>query len=166
MNKKMTLLAGAISSVLSGAALADINNILISEYVEGSSNNKAIELLNTSDTDFIFDDSYGLYYGSHENMIQAADGTSVLEGVTVPANGTVVIVNPDASDALKNAVSANGAKAVVAGTYDEVRYSAMNFNGDDAVWIASASDSEKVHDIIGVNAVSYTHLTLPTIYSV
>ena len=151
MNKKMTLLAGAISSVLSGAALADINNIIISEYVEGSSNNKAIELLNTSDTDFIFDDSYGLYYGSHENMIQAADGTSVLEGVTVPANGTVVIVNPDASDALKNAVSANGAKAVVAGTYDEVRYSAMNFNGDDAVWIASASDSEKVHDIIGVN---------------
>ena len=38
---KKKILALAIGGVLSAGAYADINDILISEYVEGSSNNKA-----------------------------------------------------------------------------------------------------------------------------
>ncbi len=52
MNKKMTLLAGAISSVLSGAALADINDIIITEYVEGSASNKAVEISNIGTSNY------------------------------------------------------------------------------------------------------------------
>ncbi|OAN18125.1 nuclease [Photobacterium jeanii] len=46
MNKKVTLLSAAIASILAAPAMANINDVIISEYVEGSSYNKAIELTN------------------------------------------------------------------------------------------------------------------------
>ena len=44
MTIKQSVLAAAIASTLTAPAFAEL---VISEYVEGSSNNKAIELLNT-----------------------------------------------------------------------------------------------------------------------
>ena len=45
MTIKQSVLAAAIASTLTAPAFAEL---VISEYVEGSSNNKAIELLNLS----------------------------------------------------------------------------------------------------------------------
>ncbi|OZS45304.1 ExeM/NucH family extracellular endonuclease [Photobacterium sanguinicancri] len=51
MNKKVTLLSAAIASVLAAPAMAGINDIIISEYVEGTSYNKAVELAATPCSD-------------------------------------------------------------------------------------------------------------------
>ncbi|MDF2154705.1 ExeM/NucH family extracellular endonuclease [Vibrio sp. CAU 1672] len=157
MNKKMTLLAGAISSVLSGAALADINNIIISEYVEGGvsnyATNSAIEITNTGITDFTFNGDYALYFSSYKNKVVLPDGsTPVLDGVTVPANGSIVIINSDATDSLQSAISDNGITPIIAGSFSQVKYNALNFNGGEAVWIAKSADADDIHDIIGKNS--------------
>lgn len=152
MNKKMTLLAGAISSVLSGAALADINDIIISEYVEGSDDNKAIELLNTGDTDFTFDATYTLFRADakYTNEIQSKTKGHLLDGQIIPAKGTLTIINENASQALKDAITANSGAIVEAHGYEGGFYNSMTFNGDDTVFLAKKSASSEVHDLIGL----------------
>ncbi|MGF1724021.1 ExeM/NucH family extracellular endonuclease [Photobacterium nomapromontoriensis] len=153
MNNKLTLLSAAVATALAAPAMAGINDIIISEYVEGSSNNKAIEITNTDATDYTFDDTIGLYYdgGKYTNIIKSSNGKSIVSGVTVPAQKSVVFINHDASQALIDAVTANGSSVVKAGTYDEVSHSAMNFNGDDSVFLAKTTDTKNnIHDIIGV----------------
>ncbi len=152
MSKKITLLAGAISSVLSGAALADINNIIISEYVEGSSSNKAIEITNTGTTAHTFDGTLSLYYSSYKNQIKNADGANVLQGKTLQPGQSLVVVNADASADMRNFIKRLGGEEsmIVAGSYEQVRHSAMNFNGDDAVWLGTSGNAEDVKDIFGI----------------
>ncbi|HDY7712940.1 TPA: ExeM/NucH family extracellular endonuclease [Vibrio vulnificus] len=151
MNKKMTLLAGAISSVLSGAALADINDIIITEYVEGSASNKALEISNIGTSNYTFDGTLSLYYSSYKNVIKNSKGQNVLEGITLAPGKSIVVVNGDSSTELRQYVERLGGKdaLVVAGTYDQVQHSAMNFNGDDAVWLGVGSDASGVKDIFG-----------------
>ncbi|MGL1039539.1 ExeM/NucH family extracellular endonuclease [Vibrio vulnificus] len=151
MNKKMTLLAGAISSVLSGAALADINDIIITEYVEGSASNKAVEISNIGTSNYTFDGTLSLYYSSYKNVIKNSKGQNVLEGITLAPGKSIVVVNGDSSTELRQYVERLGGKdaLVVAGTYDQVQHSAMNFNGDDAVWLGVGSDASGVKDIFG-----------------
>ncbi|MCU8561708.1 ExeM/NucH family extracellular endonuclease [Vibrio vulnificus] len=151
MNKKMTLLAGAISSVLSGAALADINDIIITEYVEGSASNKAVEISNIGTSNHTFDGTLSLYYSSYKNVIKNSKGQNVLEGITLAPGKSIVVVNGDSSTELRQYVERLGGKdaLVVAGTYDQVQHSAMNFNGDDAVWLGVGSDTSGVKDIFG-----------------
>ncbi|HDY7423814.1 TPA: ExeM/NucH family extracellular endonuclease [Vibrio vulnificus] len=151
MNKKMTLLAGAISSVLSGAALADINDIIITEYVEGSASNKAVEISNIGTSSYTFDGTLSLYYSSYKNVIKNSKGQNVLEGITLAPGKSIVVVNGDSSTELRQYVERLGGKdaLVVAGTYDQVQHSAMNFNGDDAVWLGVGSDASGVKDIFG-----------------
>ncbi|MCA4023266.1 ExeM/NucH family extracellular endonuclease [Vibrio vulnificus] len=151
MNKKMTLLAGAISSVLSGAALADINDIIITEYMEGGYNNKAVEISNIGTSNYTFDGTLSLYYSSYKNVIKNSKGQNVLEGITLAPGKSIVVVNGDSSTELRQYVERLGGKdaLVVAGTYDQVQHSAMNFNGDDAVWLGVGSDASGVKDIFG-----------------
>ncbi|MGF1685396.1 ExeM/NucH family extracellular endonuclease [Photobacterium japonica] len=153
MNNKLTLLSAAVATALSAPAMAGINDIIISEYVEGSSYNKAIEITNTGDTNYTFGSDIGLYYytGSYLNQIQQSDKSSVLEGITVPAQQTVVVIHPDSKQPLIDAIEANGATFVKAGTYDEVRHNGMNFTGDDSVMLAATSNTlDNIHDIVGV----------------
>lgn len=161
MNRKMTLLAGAISSVLSGAALADINHILISEYVDGSGSyakNTAVELTNTGSTDYTFDDTVGLFYSSYKNQVLVAgsgdgqgkgNGTSILTGKTIPAGKSLVIVNGDATAELTDYVEQNGGILLKTGNWTTDKYDSLNFNGGEAVWIGS---KDAPLDIIGENS--------------
>ncbi|RBW65571.1 nuclease [Vibrionales bacterium C3R12] len=153
MNKKITILAGAISCALSGAALADINDIVITEYVEGSAQNKAVEISNLHATqNYTFDGTLGLYYSSHKNQIKNASNANVLTGITIPAGESIVIVNGEVnSDVVRYIERLSGRDNAVinAGTYDEVAHSAMNFNGDDAVWLGTSDNAAGVKDIFG-----------------
>ena len=154
MNKKMTLLAGAISSVLSGAAFADINDIIISEYVEGSASNKAVEITNIGSAAHTFDGTLSLYYSSYKNQIKDKDGNNVLKGKdgrTLQPGKSIVVINGDAGAEMRAFIERLGGKdvTVVAGTYDEVKHSAMNFNGDDAVWLGTSSAEADIKDIFG-----------------
>ena len=146
MNKKILTLA--IGSVLSAGAYADINNILITEYVEGTANNKAIELTNYG-AEYTFTATDTLQYSSYDNVIQNAAKENVLEGVTIGAGETIVIANGGAEAELLAAVTANSARVILSGTYDEAKYNSMNFNGDDHVALV---DGSTTLDVIGTDS--------------
>ncbi|WP_022941574.1 ExeM/NucH family extracellular endonuclease [Psychromonas hadalis] len=154
MNRNMskTILALAIGSALSLGVQADISNILITEYVEGSVQNKAIEISNTGSAPYTFTGNIVLKQNitGYNNTMYNASGASLLEGVTLSAGQTIVIVHPEASDALKDAVTSSGATMLVAGSYDEVKYNSLGFNGDDSVAIYD-TDAGTVVDMIGVD---------------
>ncbi|WP_252179869.1 ExeM/NucH family extracellular endonuclease [Endozoicomonas sp. 4G] len=112
-----TLLATMMT--VSSTANADL---LISEYVEGSSYNKAIELYNTSDSDNIDLSGYKLVLLRNG----AADNTVTLNlSGTLESNQTYLIVNNQASDEMQENASL-------------VTNDAMDFNGDDPMQLQNA----------------------------
>ncbi|MFT6987198.1 MAG: putative extracellular nuclease [Psychromonas sp.] len=142
---KKKILALAISSVLSAGAQAAITDILITEYVEGTANNKAIELTNTG-AEYTFTATDTLQYSSYDNVIYDAAKVNVLEGITIAANETIVIANGSSETNLTDAVVSNGARLFLTGTYDEAGYNSLNFNGDDHVALV---DDGTILDVIG-----------------
>ncbi|MCT4795491.1 chitobiase/beta-hexosaminidase C-terminal domain-containing protein [Exiguobacterium alkaliphilum] len=122
--KKMTglalsvgLIASSLTPIAANVQAEGLNatDLFISEYVEGSSNNKAIELFNgTSSVINLADYKLELYTNG-----SATVGTTLNLTGTLQPGATYVIVNGSASDALK-------AKA-------NVTSGVTNFNGDDAL---------------------------------
>lgn len=96
-------------------------NLVISEYVEGSSYNKAVELFNNSTTPLSLD---GYTLSLYSNGNTEANNTLDLTG-ELAANSTYVIVNGNASVELKE--KADQLSAVT------------NFNGDDALVLTQGS---------------------------
>ncbi|HHP0482015.1 TPA: ExeM/NucH family extracellular endonuclease [Vibrio campbellii] len=125
---KPSLLALTIASALSANANAEI---ILSQYVEGGSYNKAVEIANTGDAAVTLT---GYELAKSSNGGGTWGSTFDLSQVTLQANQVYVLAHGDASDAIK----------VVA---DHTEKSVANFNGDDP--IALLKDGE-VHDIIGV----------------
>lgn len=113
-NTKLTPLALVIAS-LSAPASA---NLIISEYVEGSSNNKAVELYNTSDSELSLTGYTISLYSNGNGDLAKPNNTLDLTG-SLAAGETFVIINAGAGDELK-------AKA---DTESTITY----FNGDDAL---------------------------------
>jgi predicted extracellular nuclease len=111
LKTKITPLALVIAS-LSAPVSA---NLIISEYVEGSSNNKAIELYNTSTSEISLD---GYTLNLYSNGKTTVGNTIDLSG-NLSANSTYVIVNSSSVSELK-------AKA-------DIESGVSNFNGDDAL---------------------------------
>lgn len=122
--KKMTglalsvgLIASSLTPIAANVQAEGLNatDLFISEYVEGSSNNKAIELFNgTSSVINLADYKLELYTNG-----SATVGTTLNLTGTLQPGATYVIVNGSASDALK--ARANVTSGVT------------NFNGDDAL---------------------------------
>ncbi|RUO63549.1 ExeM/NucH family extracellular endonuclease [Pseudidiomarina insulisalsae] len=95
-------LAIALSALLaSGAANADI---IISEYIEGSSNNKAVEFFNAGSTEV---DLSTYVLEIYSNGDTEAGNTVPLEG-TLPANGIFVVAHPQASAEIQAAADKTG----------------------------------------------------------
>ncbi|WMS90932.1 ExeM/NucH family extracellular endonuclease [Pseudoalteromonas sp. HL-AS1] len=108
---KITPLALVIAS-LSAPASADL---IISEYIEGSSNNKAIELYNNADTELSLEGyTLGLYSNGSSSVGNSIDLTG-----TLAANTTYIISNPSAAAAILD----------IADETSTVTY----YNGDDAL---------------------------------
>lgn len=111
-----TVLALAISSVCGLAHGAD--NLIISEYVEGSSNNKAIELYNpTASTIDLSQYHLRFYFNGSTNV-----GTTIALNGTLAAGATYVVADNDAS------------ADILAVTNQQS--SGSFFNGDDAIVLA------------------------------
>lgn len=122
MSKKAWRLATAGALIITAVTPATIaqgavqyfDELVLSEYVEGSSNNKAIEIYNgTGKTIDLSTYSLELY----TNTNTAAGTTQKLEG-TLAHGETRVFVHGQANDALKPLGAASGA---------------VNFNGDDTI---------------------------------
>lgn len=124
-----TLLAAAISSTLAVSAQAEI---IISQYVEGSSFNKAIEIANTSNASVSLDN---FILAKSSNGGGNWDTQLPLTGRVIAANDVLVISHASANSAIQ-AVS------------DENDGSVINFNGDDPVALLNSDGS--VHDVLGV----------------
>ncbi|MGL5905941.1 MAG: ExeM/NucH family extracellular endonuclease [Shewanella sp.] len=113
MFKHKTLLALAISSVCGVVHGAD--NLIISEYVEGSGNNKAIELYNpTSSSIDLSQYQLRFYFNGSTNV-----GSAISLNGTLAAGATYVVADNDAS------------ADILAVTNQQSN--ASFFNGDDAI---------------------------------
>ncbi|MDO6428830.1 ExeM/NucH family extracellular endonuclease [Thalassotalea sp. 1_MG-2023] len=112
--KKIPLLT--LSALLSTTASADI---IISEYVEGSSYNKAVELFNTSDqTVDLSQYQLALYFNGNST----AGNTINLNG-TIAAKSTFVIAHRDIDNSVTTQLSTGS----------------LLFNGDDAIVLKKAN---------------------------
>lgn len=114
LKTKITPLALVLASLSTPASA----NLIISEYIEGSSNNKAIELYNTSSGELSLD-GYNLSLYSNGNPDLASPNNTLDLTGSLAADGTFVIVNAGSGDELKG-------KASIEST---VTY----FNGNDAL---------------------------------
>jgi len=117
---KITPLALVMASLSTPASA----NLIISEYVEGGSNNKAVELYNSSSSELALDGYSLSLYTNGKTTVQT---TLELTG-TLAANKTLVIVNSSANDELKD-------KA-------DLEHSVTNFNGDDALVLAQGNTKQ------------------------
>jgi predicted extracellular nuclease len=89
--KNFLLLITSCSSLLLGAQ-NDCSDLFISEYVEGSHNNKALEIYNPTDTDINLNGTYDLVRysnGAGESIESDIQYVQPLTG-TVPAYGTFI----------------------------------------------------------------------------
>ncbi|TVT36311.1 ExeM/NucH family extracellular endonuclease [Marinobacter vinifirmus] len=134
MTMKQTLLAAAISGLLASTAQA---SLVISEYVEGSSNNKAIELLNTGDAavDLAAWELQILFNGS-----TTPGQTFNLEGSIAPGSNFVF-----AHSAADPAILAVADQTTGAGL----------FNGDDAVLLLNGGTVADSIGQVGTDPGSY-----------
>lgn len=109
MNVKRALL---ITAILSATAQADI---IFSEYIEGSSNNKALELLNTSSQTVSLE---GYRIELYSNGATSTTNALNLSG-SLNAGDVFVIANANAVDSILSIA--------------DIASSVTNFNGDDAI---------------------------------
>lgn len=122
-------------NVLEAAPPATGCTMIISEYVEGSSNNKALELFNPGPAAIDLGGS-GITLQHYNNGSSSPTYTLGLTG-TVAAGGTYVIVNSSASSGLTAYANFLTSSSV------------MQFNGDDAIVLRSGGGSGPVLDSIG-----------------
>ncbi len=111
-----------------------VGDLFISEYVEGSSNNKAMELYNPTATPVnLATDAYKLEIYAN-GASTATGGTITLTG-TVPANGTFVVKNTSAS------------ASIVA----QQTSGSLSFNGNDAVLLKKGANIVDSFGKVGEN---------------
>ena len=109
-------------------APAKVKDLIISEYLEGSSNNKAIEIYNgTGETIDLSNYTVELY----DNGKTAPSQTQKLEG-TLEHDKTYILVNSGSNQAIKEKAN--------------VLSAATNFNGDDAIVL---KHNDEIIDSIG-----------------
>src|SRR5450830_333608 len=125
----------------SAAAFAD-DGFIISEYIEGTSYNKAIELYNGSGAAIDLS-QYKVCLYTNGAGSPSATGTLLLTG-TLAAGDTYVIAHASAA-------------AAILAVADVLSSAVMNFNGDDAVSLDRVVDSSRVDVFgqIGVDPGSY-----------
>lgn len=127
-NLTRSTLALAISFGLVAPSYADL---LISQYVEGSSFNKAIEIANTSDQTVSLN---GYQLAMSTNGSGTWDKTLPLDGQVIAARDVLVIAHGSANSA-------------ILATADLTNNTVVNFNGNDPIALLNSDGS--VHDVVG-----------------
>ena len=115
---------------LTGIGVLPCSELFFSEYVEGSSNNKYIEIYNPTSTSI---DLSNYQVRMYANGSVPVSNTLTLSGSIAPY-GVIVIANSSAT--------------IFSGTVDFTNAGVMTFNGDDALELVNTSTATTV-DIIG-----------------
>ncbi|WP_323975970.1 ExeM/NucH family extracellular endonuclease [Aeromonas hydrophila] len=133
MSGRHSLVALAVGLALAGPAQAQL---LISEYLEGSGNNKAVELSNLG-SDLVDLSQYRLaLYANGKPLSESPTNSLALQGTLAPG-ATLVLANPSASSeilAKANRTSGN-----------------LVFNGDDALVLYRGSEIVDSFGQVGVD---------------
>ncbi|MEM7659998.1 MAG: lamin tail domain-containing protein, partial [Bacteroidota bacterium] len=133
--KRILTLSLLLSGLLSMSSLwGQCSELFISEYLEGSSNNKALELYNPSGASISLTD-YKMY---RFNNGSPTPSDSLFPQGDIDAYGTYNIVNPSADPALL--------------AVEDTTHTMTFFNGDDAIVLIKISTGDTL-DIIGVVGV-------------
>ncbi|ABM04404.1 Endonuclease/exonuclease/phosphatase [Psychromonas ingrahamii 37] len=127
---KKNVLALSIATALSFSAQAEI---IISEYIEGGSYNKAIEIANTGSSALTLG---GYALAKSQNGSGEWEISLPLDDVTIAANSVYVVIHKTANDAIK---AAAGAVIDSSGV--------VNHNGNDPIALLK---NGSVHDMVGV----------------
>ncbi|MDX1351332.1 MAG: lamin tail domain-containing protein, partial [Putridiphycobacter sp.] len=132
MKNLLSLIALLASSLFVNA---QCNDLFFSEYIEGSSNNKALEIYNPTAATVDLSD-----YRIHRNSNGSAtsSGNTVLNGLLAPGD---VYVGTNSQASIANITAQSDTTSGV-----------VSFNGDDAVWLEKISTGDTL-DIIGVLGV-------------
>lgn len=133
MSGRHTLVALAVGLALSGQAQAQL---LISEYLEGSSNNKAVELSNLGATPVDLSQYRLALYANGKPLTDAPTNSLALQGTLAPG-ASLVLANPSANAeilAKANQTSGN-----------------LVFNGDDALVLYRGSEIVDSFGQVGVD---------------
>ncbi len=93
--KSLTMLG--LLLLLAGSAMAQVSDLLISEYVEGSADNQAIEIYNGT-ADAVNLSGYAI--DRYPNGAAGAAGSVALPAVSLPSGGVFVVVNSLAGSTL------------------------------------------------------------------
>ncbi len=120
----------AVLLLTSGTAFGQCTDLFFSEYLEGSSNNKSLEIYNPTPNPIDLAD-----YEVHRFNNGAITNPDILElqGI-IPAYGIFTAVNPNA----------NAALLAIADTLDDITF----FNGDDALLLINTAISDTI-DVVG-----------------
>jgi hypothetical protein len=109
-------------------------SIFISEYIEGSGNNKALELYNPNFTAF---DTTGWSLKQYRNNATTPEtGSQYIYPLTVviPASSTYILVNNSAGNALKEKVTSPTVGVIFPAYNTEIPgINVLSFTGDDAI---------------------------------
>jgi len=117
-----------------GVATGDCENLFFSEYIEGSGNNKALEIYNPTDAQI---DLSNYSIQRFNNGSTTASATLVLEG-TIDAGGVYVLVNTNAVTAFTSVADS--------------LTSFIGHNGNDAYILFNYVDTIDVFGLIGSSA--------------
>ncbi|WP_233462528.1 ExeM/NucH family extracellular endonuclease [Aeromonas caviae] len=133
MSGRHSLVALAVGLALAGQAQAQL---LISEYLEGSSNNKAVELSNVGSSVIDLSQYRLALYANGKPLTEAPTNSLALQGTLAPG-ASLVLANPSASSeilAKANQTSGN-----------------LVFNGDDALVLYRGSELVDSFGQVGVD---------------
>jgi predicted extracellular nuclease len=132
LKKMLCTIVGFMGLYGGSEVLASPTDIFISEYVEGSGNNKVLELYNG--TNAAIDLSTGQYVLQlFFNGNSSSTSTITLTG-TIPAGGTFVVAHTSASLGTVTVNQSSGS---------------LTFNGNDAIVLRKGGTSGQVLDVIG-----------------
>lgn len=149
-------------SVKTGSITIDTPELFFSEYVEGSSNNKALEIYNpTSSTVDLSLYAVQMWSRNATGVPVASTATQTLNltGTLAPGK-TLVIYNVSSSATLTSAVAASGTQTQGDGTYAATNgHQVTSFNGNDTVLLLK---SGTVIDAIGATTDLASGATGPT----
>ena len=127
---KKTLLFASLLTV--GVAFGQCTEIFISEYVEGSGNDKALELYNPTSSPITLNGVYTIERHSNGASDAVNGGTLNLVGVIVPGQA-FVIVNGQLTDQGTSSPASSPALRAMADLLDGVYPAPTYMNGNDAI---------------------------------
>ena len=146
--KKLLLSVAAVLTAMGANAQNNCSDIFISEYVEGSENNKAIELYNPTANPIVLD---GVYTMGRDRDGAAAPMVMPITGVIMPHDVRVFVLDKRDPNGTAQELPVSEELAAVADTFLNPVYvqpnSPMYFNGDDAFVLIK--NNNQIMDIVG-----------------